>query len=328
MPLIMVTGAAGFIGSVVTQALLKEGNEVLSVDNLSRGHRTAIDDETTFFRISVGDGPAMDKLFEQFNVDAVVHLAGLIQVGESVSDPDLYYTNNLRDGLTLLESMHRCGVSKMIFSSSAAVYGVPNQTPIPEDHPIAPVNPYGDTKARMEEALAWYGEAYGFQSVSLRYFNAAGASGPAGEDHRPETHLIPNAIKVALGKMDHLSLYGDDYPTPDGTAIRDYVHVEDIAQAHVQALGALGQLPRRAYNVGTGKGYSVREVIDMAARVCLEEIPVQVEPRRAGDPPELVADASALQTDLGWTPKYTTIEKMIQDAFRWHRDHVNGYPGG
>ncbi len=328
MPLIMVTGAAGFIGSVVTQALLKEGHEVLSVDNLSRGHRSAIFEGTTFFRISIGDGPALDKLFEQFKVDAVVHLAGLIQVGESVSDPDIYYANNLRDGLTLLESMHRCGVSKMIFSSSAAVYGVPNQTPIPEDHPIAPVNPYGDTKARMEEALAWYGEAYDFQSVSLRYFNAAGASGPIGEDHRPETHLIPNAINVALGKQHHLSLYGDDYPTPDGTAIRDYVHVEDIAQAHVQALGALGQLPRKAYNVGTGKGYSVREVIDIAARVCLEEIPVQVEPRRAGDPPELVADASALQTDLGWTPKFSTIEKMVQDAFRWHRDHENGYPGG
>ena len=328
MPLIMVTGAAGFIGSVVTQTLLKAGHEVLSVDNLSRGQRSAINEETTFFRISVGDGLAMDKLFEQFKVDAVIHLAGLIEVGESVSDPDLYYTNNLRDSLTLLESMHRSSVSKMIFSSSAAVYGVPDQTPIPEDHPIAPVNPYGDTKARIEAALLWYGQAYDFQSVSLRYFNAAGASGPVGEDHRPETHLIPNAINVALGKKDHLSLYGDDYPTPDGTAIRDYVHVEDIAQAHVQALGALGQLPRRAYNVGTGKGYSVREVIDMTARVCLEEIPVAVEPRRVGDPPELVAEVSALQTDLGWTPQYSTIEKMIQDAFRWHRDHVNGYPGG
>jgi UDP-glucose 4-epimerase len=328
VPLIMVTGAAGFIGSVVTQALLKEGNEVLSVDNLSRGHRAVISKETKFFRISVGDGLAMDKLFAQFKVDAVVHLAGLTQVGESVANPDLYYANNLRDGLTLLESMHRCGVSKMIFSSSAAVYGVPNQTPIREDHPIAPVNPYGDTKARMEEALAWYGEAYGFQSVSLRYFNAAGASGPVGEDHRPETHLIPNAINVALGKMDHLSLYGDDYPTPDGTAVRDYVHVEDIAQAHVRALGAIGELPRRAYNVGTGKGYSVREVIDVAARVCLADIPVQVESKRAGDPPELVADASALMADLGWTPQYSTIERMIQDAFRWHRDHENGYPGG
>ena len=328
MPLIMVTGAAGFIGSVVTQTLLKAGHEVLSVDNLSRGHRSAINEETTFFRISVGDGLAMDKLFEQFKVDAVIHLAGLIEVGESVSDPDLYYTNNLRDSLTLLESMHRSSVSKMIFSSSAAVYGVPDKTPIPEDHPIAPVNPYGDTKARIEAALLWYGQAYDFQSVSLRYFNAAGASGPVGEDHRPETHLIPNAINVALGKKDHLSLYGDDYPTPDGTAIRDYVHVEDIAQAHVQALGALGQLPRRAYNVGTGKGYSVREVIDMTERVCLEEIPVVVEPRRVGDPPELVAEVSALQTDLGWIPQYSTIEKMIQDAFRWHRDHVNGYPGG
>lgn len=328
MSRIMVTGAAGFIGSVVTQALLKEGHEVLSVDNLSRGHRAAISDDTTFFRVSVGDGPAMDKLFETSKVDAVVHLAGLIQVGESVTDPDLYYANNLRDGLTLLESMHRCGVSKMIFSSSAAVYGVPNQVPIAEDHPIAPVNPYGDTKARMESALHWYGEAYGLQSVSLRYFNAAGASGPVGEDHRPETHLIPNAIKAAQGQIDHLSLFGDDYPTPDGTAIRDYVHVEDIAQAHVQALGALGQLPRRAYNVGTGKGYSVREIIDMAGRVCLADVPVQVEPRRAGDPPELVADASALQTDLGWTPQFPTIERMIQDAFRWHRDNENGYPGG
>ena len=328
MPLIMVTGAAGFIGSIVTQALLNEGIEVLSVDNLSRGNRLAIAEGATFYRISIGDGPALDTLFQQFKVDAVIHLAGFNQVSESVENPALYYSNNLRDGLTLLEAMHRCGISKMIFSSSAAVYGTPNQTPISEEHPIVPMNPYGDTKARMENALFWYGQAYGFQSVSLRYFNAAGASGLLGENHRPETHLIPNTINVAQGKLEYVSIYGDDYPTHDGTAIRDYVHVEDIAQAHIQTLAALEHLPRRAYNVGTGKGYSVREVIDMASRVCLADIPAQVMPRRVGDPPELVADASALQNDLGWTPKYSTIERIIQDAVRWHRDQDRDHPRG
>lgn len=320
MPLIMVTGAAGFIGSVVTQTLLDEGAEVVAVDNLSRGRRVAIAEGATFYRINVGDASALEKIFGQYKVDAVVHLAGFTQVGESVENPAPYYSNNLRDGLTLLETMNRCGISKMIFSSSAAVYGTPSQNPISEDQPIVPMNPYGSTKAVMENALTWYGEAYGFQSVSLRYFNAAGASGSLGEMHQPETHLIPTAIHVAQGKLDCLSIYGADYPTPDGTAIRDYVHVEDIAQAHIQSLRALGHLPRHAYNIGTGIGYSVREVVDMASRVCLADIPVEVLPRRAGDPPELVADSSALQTDLGWKPQVSSIERIIQDAYRWHRD--------
>ena len=287
MPLIMVTGAAGFIGSVVTQTLLDEGAEVVAVDNLSRGRRVAIAEGATFYRINVGDASALEKIFGQYKVDAVVHLAGFTQVGESVENPAPYYSNNLRDGLTLLETMNRCGISKMIFSSSAAVYGTPSQNPISEDQPIVPMNPYGSTKAVMENALTWYGEAYGFQSVSLRYFNAAGASGALGEMHQPETHLIPTAINVAQGKLDCLSIYGADYPTPDGTAIRDY---------------------------------SVREVVDMASRVCLADIPVEVLPRRAGDPPELVADSSALQTDLGWKPQVSSIERIIQDAYRWHRD--------
>ena len=326
MPLIMVTGAAGFIGSVVTQKLLDEGVEVLAVDNLSRGHRVAIAEGATFYRINVGDASALEKIFGQYKVDAVVHLAGFTQVGESVENPALYYSNNLRDGLTLLETMNRCGISKMIFSSSAAVYGTPSQNPIAEDHPIVPMNPYGATKAVMENALVWYGKAYGLQSVSLRYFNAAGASGSLGENHHPETHLIPTAIDVAQGKLDYLSIYGDDYPTPDGTAIRDYVHVEDIAQAHIQTLEALGHLPRREYNIGTGKGYSVREVTDMASRVCLADIPVEIMPRRVGDPSELVADASALQKDLGWIPQISSIERIIQDAYRWHRDQNRTLP--
>jgi len=321
LPLIMVTGAAGFIGSVVTQAFLNQGVEVLAVDNLSRGHRVAIAEGATFYRVSVGDAPALEKIFAQYRVDAVVHLAGFTQVAESVENPALYFSNNLRDGLTLLETMNRSGVSKMIFSSSAAVYGTPSHIPISEDQPTVPMNPYGSTKAVMENALISYGEAYSFQSVSLRYFNAAGASGSLGELHHPETHLIPKAINVAQGKLDYLSIYGADYPTPDGTAIRDYVHVEDIAQAHIQALRALDHLPRHAYNIGTGVGYSVREVIDMTSRVCLADIPVEVMPRRAGDPPELVADASALQQDLGWKPQASSIERIIQDAYRWYRDH-------
>ena len=328
MPQVMVTGAAGYIGSIVVQALMRVGYDILGIDDLSRGHRAAIDEGITFYRIRTGDYDAIDRILQNSPVDAVVHLAGYAQVGESIADPGLYYANNIRDGVTLLECMRRNGVRDIVFSSSAAVYGVPAAVPITEDQPRAPINPYGETKAWMESALEAYARAGDFRAVSLRYFNAAGASGPLGEDHRPETHLIPNAIRVAMKLDAELALFGDDYPTPDGTAIRDYVHVADLATAHVQALQALGELPRLAYNVGSGRGYSVREVVDMVERVALDPVPVRVEARRPGDPPELVADATAIQSDLGWKPELSTLDQIVKDAFRWHRDHPHGYVGG
>ena len=328
MPQVMVTGAAGYIGSIVVQALMRDGYDILGIDDLSRGHRAAIDEGMTFYRIRAGDYDGIERILQGSPVDAVVHLAGYAQAGESVTDPGLYYANNVRDGVSLLECMRRNGIRDIVFSSSAAVYGVPAAVPITEDQPRAPINPYGQTKAWMEHALEAYAGAYGFRAVSLRFFNAAGASGPLGEDHRPETHLIPNAIRVAMKIDAELALYGDDYPTPDGTAIRDYVHVADLAAAHTQALQALGELPRLAYNVGSGRGYSVREVVDMVERVALDPVPVRVEPRRAGDPPELVADSTALQTDLGWKPELSALDQIVKDAFRWHRDHPHGYTGG
>ncbi len=328
MPQVMVTGVAGYIGSIVAQELKLSGYDVLGIDNLSKGHRAAIGEDMTFYRVNTGDYDAIDRILQQSPVDAVVHLAGYAQVGESVADPGPYYANNIRDDITLLECMRHNKISRVVFSSSAAVYGVPKSTPIREDHALGPINPYGQTKAWMESALESYSRSHGFQAVSLRYFNAAGAVGPLGEDHRPETHLIPNAIRVALEVDRELAIFGDDYPTPDGTAVRDYVHVADIARAHVQCLEALGQLPMLAYNVGTSRGYSVKEVVDMVERVSLESVPVRIEARRPGDPPELVADASALQRDLGWKPELSALDQIVKDAFRWHRDHERGYPGG
>ncbi|MCY4625737.1 MAG: UDP-glucose 4-epimerase GalE [Chloroflexi bacterium] len=327
MPQVMVTGAAGYVGSIVVQALKKSGYDILGIDNLARGHRAAIDEDMTFYRVNAGDSDAIDRIMQQSPIDAVVHLAGYAQAGESVTDPGLYYANNVRDGITLLECMRRNNVASIVFSSSAAVYGVPDRSPITEDQARAPINPYGQSKAWMEFVLESYAMSHDFQVVSLRYFNAAGAVGPLGEDHRPETHLIPNAIRVALEMDTELAIFGDDYPTPDGTAVRDYVHVADIARAHVQCLEALGQLPLLAYNIGTGRGYSVKEVVDMVERVALTSVPTRMEPRRPGDPPELVADATALQTDVGWQPELSGLDQIVKDAFRWHRDHERGYPG-
>lgn len=328
MPQVMVTGAAGYVGSIVVQALMGNGYDVLGIDNLSRGHRAAIAEGMTFYRVSAGDETAIERIMQQSPIDAVVHLAGYAQSGESMTDPALYYANNVRDGISLLESMRRSGIPKIVFSSSAAVYGTPERTPITEDQAIAPISPYGHSKAWMEAALTAYARSYSFQTVSLRYFNAAGASGSLGEDHRPESHLIPTAIRVALKLDPELGIFGEDFPTPDGTAIRDYVHVVDIATAHVQCLEALGHLPRLAYNVGAGRGYSVKEVVDMVERVSLETVPMRIEPRRPGDPPELVADATALQSDLGWKPELSALDQIVKDAFRWHRLHESGYPGG
>ena len=263
---------------------MRDGYDVLGIDDMSRGHRAAIDEGITFYRVRTGDHDAVARIMDRSPIDAVVHLAGYSAVAESVASPGLYYANNIRDGITLLECMREHRITRMVFSSSAAVYGVPERTPITEDQAISPINPYGQTKAWMEAALEAFAGSHGFHSVSLRYFNAGGASGPLGEDHRPETHLIPNAIRVAMSGEPELAVFGDDYPTPDGTAIRDYVHVADIAKAHVQALEALGKLPRLAYNLGTGRGHSVREVIDMVERVALERVPVRIEPRRGGRP--------------------------------------------
>jgi UDP-glucose 4-epimerase len=324
---VLVAGAAGYIGSAVCHVLVERGYSVVGMDTLQQGHRDALPDEVALFKGDILDGVTLERLFLRYPIEAVIHLAAASVVGESVRDPRVYFHNNVVGTLALLEAMLKFGVLRIVFSSSAAVYGMPELSPIPEAHPIRPVNPYGATKAAMEAALKFYGEAYGLRSVSLRYFNAAGALGRCGEDHRPETHLIPNIMKVALGQGEVVSIFGSDYSTPDGTAVRDYVHVEDIAQAHLVALGRLELLPHLAYNLGLGQGFSVREVLDTARRVIGLRIPGRDELRRAGDPPVLVADPSSAVLDLDWKPKHKSLEAILESAWHWHRDNPYGYLG-
>ncbi|MHC4606515.1 MAG: UDP-glucose 4-epimerase GalE [Planctomycetota bacterium] len=315
---ILVTGGAGYIGSVVAKMLLEEGRSVVVLDDLSQGHRDAVPRGAAFVEGSVGDADLLDRLFGGRRVEAVVHLAASTQVAESVEKPAAYFENNVTRGRVLLDAMARAGVGRMIFSSSAAVYGAPAAAPIREDCAAAPANPYGETKLAFEKALAESGVAH----VSLRYFNVAGAYGGLGEDHRPETHLVPNVLRVALGREPRVRIFGTDYATPDGTCVRDYVHVKDVARAHVAALCAGGS---RIYNLGNGSGFSVRQVVDAARGVTGREIPCEERPRREGDPPVLVADAGRIRTELGWRPQTPDLETIIADAWRWHRKHPEGY---
>lgn len=323
---ILVTGGAGYIGSHTVRRLLAAGHDVTILDNLHTGHRQAVPAE----RLVVGDlrdADFVDALLIQKRIEAVVHFAAFAYVGESVTQPAQYYTNNLIYSLQLLERCRRNGVDRFVFSSSCATYGIPTTIPIPETEPQRPVNPYGNTKLAFERALADYAAAYRLGGCILRYFNAAGAAadGSLGEDHTPETHLIPLVFQAALGQIPAVTIFGTDYPTPDGTCIRDYVHVEDLAAAHVLAVETISPGHCRAYNVGTGKGYSVREVIRTAEDVCGRSIPVQEGPRRSGDPPVLVADATLIRRELGWTPHYEHLRGILETAWNWHRRHPQGF---
>jgi len=314
---VLVTGGAGYIGSVVTEELVKDGHQVVVYDNLSKGHRGAVVDAAAFVEGDLLDADKLRQTLNDNRTDAVIHMAAFSLVGESVGKPAKYYQNNVVAGLVLLDTMRDCGVSRIVFSSTAATYGEPEKQPIVESDPTNPTNPYGESKLAFERAMHWYEKAYGLRYASLRYFNAAGASEKCGEDHDPETHIIPITLQAATGKRPHVEIFGDDYPTPDGTCIRDYIHVIDLARAHILALDVLSE--RSAiYNLGCGgDGYSVRDVIDTAKRVTGKEIPVRMGPRRAGDPAVLIASSDKIKSDLGWQPQFQDLGLIIESAWRW-----------
>jgi UDP-glucose-4-epimerase GalE len=323
---VLVTGGAGYIGSHTVRMLLAHGHDVWVYDNLSMGHRAAVPAK----RLIVGDlkeGDVLDHTLLIHRIEAVVHFAAYAFVGESVTNPAKYYQNNLVNTLNLLERMRRHGISRFVFSSTCAIYGVPERVPITEDAPTQPINPYGRTKLAVEWTLADFAAAYGWGYAALRYFNAAGASPDKmiGEDHDPETHLIPLAIQAALGRRSRLEVFGTDYGTPDGTCIRDYIHVDDLAEAHRLALEQLQMGKGLAYNLGIGNGYSVRDVIRAVEEVSGKSVPVHEGPRRPGDPAELVADASKARRELGWQPKYTDLRGIVETAWNWHRTHPQGF---
>lgn len=323
---ILVTGGAGYIGSHAVRLLQSAGHEVWVYDNLSCGHREAVP-EGLFIEGNVGDRAKMTAVLNDKSIDAVMHFAAFALVGESVAQPSKYYQNNVIETLNLLEAMRAANVSRFVFSSTTATYGVPDKIPITEDEKQKPINPYGFSKLVIEQALADYAHAYGWGYAALRYFNAAGAApdGEIGEDHTPESHLIPIVLQVALGQRENISIFGDDYPTPDGTCIRDYIHVYDLGAAHVKALEKLEMGTGLQLNLGTGHGNSVREVIDACRDVTGHEIPAVMAERRPGDPPELVADSAKAQTVLDWKPKFVDIHETVETAWRWHKSHPHGY---
>ncbi|MBU0495213.1 MAG: UDP-glucose 4-epimerase GalE [Chloroflexi bacterium] len=324
---ILVAGGAGYIGSVVTAELIRTGHQVVVYDNLARGYRAALNPGATFVYGDLADRAALDLTLETYPIDAAMHFAAFIEAGESMQKPARYFRNNVANTLTLLESLIAQGVSRFVFSSSAGVYGDPGRVPIVETDPVAPVNVYGQTKLMVEHMLEWFQRIHGLRYAALRYFNAAGATERLGESHRPETHLIPLTLQVALGQREHISVYGTDYPTPDGSCIRDYVHVLDLAQAHILALEALDTQEQLVYNLGNGQGFSVREVIEVCRRVTGHDIPAMETPRRPGDPPELVAGAERIRSELGWEPRIPDLEDIVASAWVWHQAHPNGYVG-
>lgn len=313
---VLVTGGAGYIGSVVAQLLVDTGHDVVVYDNLSRGHREAVPSQA---ELVVGDLADRDKLDLVLpRVDAVMHFAGWIEAGESMHRPEAYFRANTANTLTLLEAMLAAKVDRIVFSSSAALYGNPERTPIREDDKLDPINPYGESKLFVERMLAWFHRVHRVRYASLRYFNAAGATADRGEAHQPETHLIPLVLQVALGKRDRISIYGTDYPTPDGTCIRDYIHVHDLATAHLLALDALAARDRVVYNLGNDLGHSVREVIEVARAVTGRTIETVDMPRRSGDPAVLVASSTRIRSELAWKPEFARLEEIIESAWAWH----------
>ena len=323
---ILVTGGAGYIGSVAVELLFAHNEKVVVLDNLSRGHREAVDSATVFYQGDVGDADLVKRITEENEIESCIHFAAYAYVGESVEKPSLYFQNNVVQGMRFLDSLMRANVKHLVFSSTCATYGEPQQVPISETHPQRPTNPYGWSKFMMERAMEAFDRAYGLRFVALRYFNASGATSAHGEHHDPETHLIPNVLRAALGNTPHLSVFGNDYDTPDTTAIRDYIHVADLATAHIAALRYLrAGGASTAINLGTGHGYSVLEVVDCARRVTGKPIEVRYEPRRAGDPSRLVADDRIAKEVLGWRCSYDDLEKIVSSAWDWHVGHPRGY---
>jgi UDP-glucose 4-epimerase len=323
---VLVTGGAGYIGSATVELLCQHQQEVVVLDNLSRGHREAVDPAVPFYQGDVGDEDLVSKIVRQHKIDACIHFAAFAYVGESVTEPAMYFDNNVRQGLVLLEALRQSKVNYFVFSSTCATYGEPKQIPIPEDHPQWPVNSYGWSKLIIERALDSYDLAYGFRSVALRYFNACGATALRGEHHVSETHLIPRVLEAARGARGFVSIFGDDYPTPDGTAIRDYIHIVDLAMAHIQALAYLraGGLSE-FINLGNGLGYSVLEVINAARQVTGRRVEQRIEPRRRGDPSRLISQSSKARRVLGWVPVFPELSKIISTAWEWHLAHPTGY---
>jgi len=328
---LLVTGGAGYIGSIVTRRLLAKGHEVVVFDNLQTGHREAV---PAGARLQLGDLRERESIalvvregVDGTPFDGVLHFGALSLVGQSVEHPELYYRTNVGGSLNLLEAIVAAGVPRLVFSSTAATYGQPEEVPIRETAAPRPTNPYGASKLAVDNMVGGFCAAHGLGAVSLRYFNVAGASGGAGEDHQPETHLIPNVLKVALGQSEHVNIFGSDYPTPDGSAVRDYIHIEDLAAAHLLALEAASAGTHRIYNLGNGAGFSVRQVVAAVASVTGREIPAVEAPRRAGDPPQLVASSELIRSELGWQPRKPQIEQMIADAWDFIQSHPRGYKG-
>ena len=322
---VVVTGGAGYIGATTVQALLDSGHEVVVYDNLSKGYSEAVPQDARLVRGEIADRAALDALFRDTRPEAVLHFAALIEAGESMKVPERYFRNNSASTLTLLEAMLAHGIGKLIFSSTAALYGNPKRIPIQEDDELKPTNVYGESKLLVEQMLAWFHGIHGLRYASLRYFNAAGSNGRTGELHNPESHLIPLILQVASGQRDHISIFGTDYPTEDGTCIRDYVHVGDLAEAHVLALEALSSRDKLIYNLGSGTGFSVRQVIDSARRVTGKTIKEVETARRPGDPAVLVASSEKIRRELGWKPKYPKLDDIVASAWDWMQEHPHGY---
>ncbi len=321
---ILVTGGAGYIGSIVTETLIAEGDEVIVFDNLSQGHRAAVHPKAHFVEGDLKDVDAVNALFDEFEPEAVMHFASNTLVGESMEQPFLYIGDNVINGLNLIRSAVEHGVRRFILSSTANLFDQPERIPIDEKERIVPGSPYGESKFMLERILHWMDRIYGFHYAALRYFNAAGATQERGEDHHPETHLIPLVLQVALGQREKIYIFGDDYPTRDGTPVRDYIHVSDLAQAHILALRALDR-GSRTYNLGNGRGFTVKEVIETARKITGHPIPAEVTARRPGDPAILIAGSETIRRELGWEPRYPSLEAIIRTAWAWHSSHPNGY---
>lgn len=322
MKTIFVTGGAGYIGSICVEQLLNEGYEVAVFDNLTEGHRKAVDPRAEFFQGDLSDRNVLGHAMGEVKPDAIMHFAANALVGESMENPSKYFRNNVANGINLLDAAVENSVKKFVFSSTCATFGIPERMPIDETLTQNPINPYGESKLLFEKVLRWYDDCHGLKYTALRYFNAAGATEKYGEDHRIETHLIPNVLKVALGQRESVDIFGTDYATPDGTCVRDYIHILDLAQAHILAMKSEKS---DRFNLGTGGGTSVREVINACQEVCGKEIKVQEKPRRAGDPPYLVAGSDKIRQELGWEPKYQSIKPIVESAWAWHVKNPNGY---
>ncbi len=319
---VLVTGGAGYIGSVTTEKMLDAGHEIVVFDNLERGHRQALDDRARFIEGDLRDKDSITAAMMDVKPDAVMHFAAYALVPESMEEPEIYFRNNLGGGVNLSEAMLKADVGRIVFSSTCATYGQPEKVPITEDEKQSPENPYGESKLQFEKVLNWYRELHGMKAIYLRYFNACGATEKFGEDHDPETHIIPIILQVALGKRDKVMIFGEDYDTPDGSCIRDYIHIVDLAQAHILALETENDGP---YNLGNGTGFSVKEVIEAAREVTGHEIPAEAAGRRPGDPARLIAGADKARNVLGWKPEYPDLKDIIASAWQWHQAHPNGY---